>query len=95
MTHIRAEKQTALKAQEELTKNLEAQLKQGADREEALQTEVAKCQDFMVRISEEYFRLGIQQVACLHGTPLEDDRYDIEKLVVDGKLVPTNLGCML
>jgi len=46
----------------------------------------------MLRISEEYFRLGIQQVACLHGTPLEDDRYDIEKMVVEGKLVPTNPG---
>jgi len=44
----------------------------------------------MLRISEEYFRLGIQQAACLHGAPLEDDRYDIEKMVVDGKLVPTN-----
>ncbi len=86
------EKQTALKAQEELTKSLEAQLKGGADREEALKAEVAKCHDFMLRISEEYFRLGIQQVACLHGAPLEDDRYDIEKIVVDGKLVPTNPG---
>jgi len=86
------EKQTALKAQEELTKSLEAQLKEGADREEALKAEVAKCQDFMLRISEEYFRLGIQQVACLHGAPLEDNRYDIEKVVVDGKLVPTNPG---
>jgi len=86
------EKQAAAKAQEELTKNLEAQLKEGADREEALKAEVAKCHDFMLRISEEYFRLGIQQVACLHGAPLEDDRYDIEKIVVDGKLVPTNSG---
>ena len=85
------EKQAAVKAQEGLTKNLEAQLKEGADREEALKAEVAKCHDFMLRISEEYFRLGIRQAACLHGAPLEDDRYDIEKIVVDGKLVPANL----
>jgi len=81
------EEQAAMKAQEGLTKNLEAQLKEGADREEALKAEVAKCHDFMLRISEEYFRLGIQQAACLHGAPLEDDRYDrydIEKIVVDG-----------
>jgi len=65
-------------------------LKDGADREEALKAEVTKCQDFMLRISEEYFRLGIQQAACLHGAPLEDDWYDIEKIVVDGNLVPAN-----
>ena len=57
-----------------------------------MKAEVAKCHDFMLHISEEYFRLGIQQGACLHGAPLEDDRYDLEKMVVDGKLVPTNLG---
>ena len=39
------------------------QLKNGADREEALKAEVKKCQDFMLRISEEYFRLGLQQAA--------------------------------
>ena len=44
----------------------------------------------MLRISEEYFRLGIQQATCLHGAPMEDDRYDIEKIVVDGNLVPAN-----
>jgi len=84
------EKQAAIKAHEEQKRGLEAQLKEGADREEVLKAEVAKCQDFMLRISEEYFWLGIQQAACLHGIPAEDDRYDIEKVVVDGELVPTN-----
>jgi len=84
------EKQAAIKAQEEQKKALEAQLKEGADREEVLKAEVAKCQDFMLRISEEYFRLGIQQAACLHAIPAEDDRYDIEKVVVYGELVLTN-----
>jgi len=84
------EKHATTKAQEGLTKNLEAQLNEGADWEEALKAEVAKCHDFMLHISEEYFRLDIQQAVCLHGAPLEDDRYDIEKMVVDGKLVPAN-----
>jgi len=84
------EKQAAIKVHEEQKRGLEAQLKEGADREEVLKAEVAKCQDFMLRISEEYFRLGIQQAACLHGIPMEDDRYDIEKVVVDGELVSDN-----
>jgi len=81
------EKQAAIKVHEEQKRGLEAQLKEGADREKVLKAEVAKCQDFMLHISEEYFRLGIQQAACLHGIPVEDDRYDIEKVVVDGELV--------
>ena len=55
------------KACEEQKRGLEVQLKDGADQEEALKAEVTKCQDFMLRISEEYFRSGIQQAACLDG----------------------------
>ena len=84
------EKRAAINAQEEQKKSLEAKLKEGVDREEAMKAEVAKCHDFMLRISEEYFRLGIQQATCLHGAPMEDDRYDIEKIVVDGNLVLAN-----
>jgi len=63
------EEREAIRGCEEQKRGLEAQLKEGADREEALKAEVTKCQDFMLRISEEYFRLGLQQAACLHGIP--------------------------
>ena len=55
------EERAAVRACEEQKRGFEVQLKDGADREEALKAEVKKCQDFMLRISEEYFRLGLQQ----------------------------------
>ena len=54
------EERAALNTCEEQKRGLEVQLKDGADWEEAFKVEVTKCQDFMLRISEEYFRLGLQ-----------------------------------
>jgi len=42
----------------------------------------------MLGISGKYFRQGLRQAAFFHGIPVEDSQYDIEKDVVEGKLVP-------
>jgi len=62
------------------------------EREKTLSTEVKKCQSFMLRITDDYFHQGLRQVAFFHGIPIEDSRYDIEKDVVEGKLVTINRG---
>jgi len=46
----------------------------------------------MLHISEDYFHQGLRQVAFFHGIHAEDTRYDIEKDVVEGKLVPIGGG---
>jgi len=58
------------------------------EREKELSTEVEKCHAFMLRISEDFFHQSLRQVAFYHGVPVEDPRYDLDKDVVDGKLVP-------
>jgi len=46
----------------------------------------------MFHISEEYFHQGLRQAAFFHGIPAKDARYDIEKDVVEGKLVSVGGG---
>ncbi|KAL9331422.1 hypothetical protein ACSQ67_001032 [Phaseolus vulgaris] len=38
--------------------------------------------------SEDCFYHGLQQAAFYHKVPTEDPRYDLDKDMVDGKLVP-------
>jgi len=40
-----------------------------------------------LRISNQCFYQGIRQTAFFHVIPLEDDRYDVDKNVIDGKLI--------
>jgi len=58
------------------------------EREKALLTEVEKCHAFMLHISENCFHQGLRQAAFYHGVSAEDPCYDLDKDVVDGKLVP-------
>ncbi|KAL9284942.1 hypothetical protein ACSQ67_024699 [Phaseolus vulgaris] len=47
-----------------------------------------KCREFMLRINEESFYHGIRRVAFYHDVPMDDPRYDLNKDVVNGELVP-------
>ena len=55
-----------------------------AEKEKALSNELEKCQSFILRISKNYFYQGLPHAAFFHGIPLEDDRYVMNKDVVDG-----------
>ena len=58
------------------------------ERGKTLFVEVEKCHAFMLCISEECFHQGLRQTTFFHGIPTEDSCYDLDKDVVDGKLVP-------
>jgi len=58
------------------------------ENEKTLYFELEKCHSFMLWISEEFFQQGVRQTAFYHNIPVEDPRYDLEKDMVDGKLVP-------
>ena len=47
---------------------------------------------FMLCINEESFYQGVRQAAFIHSIPSEDSRYDLEKDVVNGELVPLGGG---
>jgi len=68
--------------------NLSKEKAVAEEREKALSTEVEKCHTFMMHISEDCFYQGLRQAAFYHGVPAEDPRLDLDKDVVDGKLVP-------
>jgi len=57
------------------------------EREKTLSAEVKRCHSFMLRITEECFQQGLRQTAFYHDVPTVDPRYDLDKDVVDGKLV--------
>jgi len=42
----------------------------------------------MLKINEESFRQGVRQVAFFHGVPTDDERYDSNMDVMDGRLMP-------
>jgi len=42
----------------------------------------------MLKINEECFYQGIRQTTFYHEVPMEDLRYDLNKDVVNGELVP-------
>jgi len=66
-----------------LKDSVDAELK-----EKVLAAELEKCHEFMLRINVESFQHGVRKVAFFHGVPMDDPRYDLNKNVVDGKLVP-------
>jgi len=70
-------------------------VKEKADAEakgESLAAEVEKCHEFMLHINEESFYQGIQQAAFFHDVRSEDSRYDLEKDMVNGQMVPLGGG---
>jgi len=62
------------------------------EREKALIAEVEKCQIFMLHISDDCFHQGLCQVAFFHNMPAEDTQYDVDKVVVEGKVVRIDGG---
>jgi len=85
--------QEALRAEIEAEKAELAKVKSEAEeKERTLSAELEKCQSFMLRISEEYFYQSLRQATFFHDIPAEDARYDIEKNVVEGKLVLLGRG---
>jgi len=58
------------------------------EREKTLSTEVEKCHAFMLRISKDCFYQGLRQATFYHGVPVEDPRYNLDKDMVNDKLVP-------
>ena len=46
----------------------------------------------MLRINEESFYQGVRHAAFFHGVLTEDSRYNLEKDVVNGELVPLRGG---
>jgi len=77
LNQVMAERADAVKAKEELT----------ADKE-SLSSQVEQLQGFMLSINEESFKQGVRQVAFYHGVPVDDERYDSNMDVIDGKLMP-------
>jgi len=57
-------------------------------KEKSIAAKIEKCHKFMLRINEKSFYQGIRQVGFNHGTSMDDPRYDLNKDVVNGKLVP-------
>ncbi len=53
-----------------------------------LTAQVEQLQGFMLSINEQSFRQGVRQVAFFHGVPDDDERYDSNMDVVDGRLMP-------
>lgn len=52
-----------------------------------MEEELANYQSFLLHIGKESFNQGIYQVAFFHGTPVEDDRFDNSKDVINDQLV--------
>jgi len=77
LNNVMAERDDALKAKEELL----------ADKG-SLSSQVEQLQGFMLSINEESFNQGARQVAFYHGVSADDERYDSNMDVVDGRLVP-------
>jgi len=84
--------QQALKAERAVIEAEKAELAkekaEAEEREKELTTEVEKCHSFMLRISEDCHPQGLWQVAFYHDVSVEDPHYDLDKDVVDVKLVP-------
>jgi len=77
LTQVMAERADAVKEQERLAAN-----------KDSLNAQVEQLQGFMLSINEESFKQGVQQVAFFHGMPTDDERYDSNMDVVDGRLMP-------
>jgi len=43
-----------------------------------------------LRISKNYFHQDLRQATFFHGVPLEDNRYDMNKGIVNGKFISVN-----
>jgi len=76
LNQVMAERAVAIKEQEKLV----------ADKE-SLNAQVEQLQGFMLKINEESFNQGVRQVAFYHGVPADDERYDSNMDVVDGRLM--------
>jgi len=59
-----------------------------AAEKELLIAQIEQLQGFMLSINEQSFRQGVRQVAFFHGVPDDDERYDSNMDVVDGRLMP-------
>jgi len=77
LNQVMAEQAEAIKEQE----------KMAADKE-SLNAQVEQLQGFMLKINEESFNQGVRQVAFYHGVSADDERYDSNMDVVDGRLMP-------
>ena len=77
LEEVTVERADAIKEQERL-----------AAEKELLTAQVEQLQGFMLSIDEESFRQGVRQVAFFHGVPVDDERYDSNMDVVDGRLMP-------
>ena len=77
LEEVTVERADAIKEQERL-----------AAEKELLTAQVEQLQGFMLSIDEESFRQGVRRVAFFHGVPVDDERYDSNMDVVDGRLMP-------
>ena len=77
LNEVMAGRADAIKEQERL-----------AAEKESLTAQIEQLQGFMLSINEQSFRQGVQQVAFFHGVPADDERYDSNMDVVDGRLMP-------
>ena len=57
-------------------------------KEKALSAEVEKCHSFLLRICEECFWQGVWKATFYYNIPAEEPLYDLDKDVINGKLVP-------